>query len=89
MIGRVIHHKETGGRMRWDSTYKGTKNYFNWHDLLDDEEQLLGYVRENTTNGEFIAMINAGGVPNEKFDNLENAKAHIVTYYVTQKLEGE
>jgi hypothetical protein len=74
--------------MRWDSTYKGTKNYFNWHDLLDDGEQLLGYVRENTTNGEFIAMINANGMPNEKFDNLEDAKAHIVTYYVTQKLEG-
>jgi hypothetical protein len=24
----------------------------------------------------------------KKFDNLEDAKAHIVTYYVTQKLEG-
>jgi hypothetical protein len=73
--------------MRWDSTYKGIKNYLNWHDLLDDEEQLLGYVRENTANGEFIAMINEGGMPNEKFDNLEDAKAHIVAYYVTQKLE--
>jgi hypothetical protein len=75
--------------MRWDDTYKSNHECYQWHDLLDDdEEQLLGYVRENTTNGEFIAMINAGGMPNEKFDNLEDAKAHIVTYYVTQKLEG-
>ena len=74
--------------MRWDDTYQGTKNHFKWHDLLDDEEQLLGYVRENITNGEFIAMINDPIGTSKKFDNLEDAKAYNVTSYVTQKLEG-
>jgi hypothetical protein len=78
--------------MRWDDTYQGSHECYAWHDLLagegTDKDELLGYVRHNITNGEFIAVINENGGIQKKFNNLEDAKAHIVTYYVTQKLEG-
>ena len=78
--------------MRWDDAFKGGHGYYKWHDLLAGEgtetDGLMGYVRENLVNGEFIAQINDRTQMSEKFDNLEDAKAHIVTYYVTQKLEG-
>jgi hypothetical protein len=79
--------------MKWDdSTYKTNNQLYKWHDLLagegTDKDGLLGYVRQNHTNGEFIAVINENGGAQKKFDNLEDAKAHIVTYSVTQKLEG-
>ena len=78
--------------MRWDDTYQGSHECYKWHDLMAGEgtqtDELLGYVRENITNGEFIAVINENGGIQKKFKYLEDAKAHIVTYYVTQKLEG-
>lgn len=78
--------------MRWDDTYQTSNARYRWHDLLagdgTDKDGLLGYVRHNLTNGEFMAVINASGGAQAKFNNLEDAKAHIVTYYVTQKLEG-
>jgi hypothetical protein len=78
--------------MRWDDTYKGGHECYAWHDLLagegTDKDVLLGYVRENITNGEFVAQINDRTQMSKKFNNLEDAKAHIVAYYVTQKLEG-
>jgi hypothetical protein len=81
---------ETG--MRWDDAFKGGHECYLWYDLLAGEgtqtDELLGYVRENLVNGEFIAQIADNNQPSQKFDNLEDAKAHIVTYYVTQKLEG-
>ena len=77
--------------MKWDDTYKGSPECYQWHDLLagdgTDTDELLGYVRENITNGEFIAVINENGGIQKKFKYLEDAKAHIITYYVTQKLE--
>jgi hypothetical protein len=81
---------ETG--MKWDDTYKGSRGCYEWHDLLagdgTDKDELLGYVRHTIENGEFMAIINDMRTDTKKFDNLEDAKAHIVTYYVTQKLEG-
>ena len=78
--------------MRWDDAFKGGHECYLWYDLLAGEgtqtDELLGYVRENLVNGEFIAQIADNNQPSQKFDNLEDAKAHIVTYYVTQKLEG-
>ena len=78
--------------MRWDDAFKGGHECYLWYDLLAGEgtqtDELLGYVRENLVNGEFIAQINDKTQMSKKFDNLEDAKAHIVTYYVTQKLEG-
>ena len=78
--------------MRWDDTYQGSHECYRWHDLLagegTDKDELLGYVRENLVNGEFIAQINDRTQMSKKFNNLEDAKAHIITYYVTQKLEG-
>jgi hypothetical protein len=78
--------------MRWDDAFKGGHECYKWHDLMDgegaDDDQLLGYVRENIVAKNFIACINEGGMPNEQFDTLEDAKAHIVAYYVAQKLEG-
>jgi hypothetical protein len=79
--------------MRWDDTYKGGHECYARYDLLagegTDKDELLGYVRENITNGEFIAQINDRTQMSKKFKYLEDAKAHIVAYYVTQKLEGE
>jgi hypothetical protein len=81
---------ETG--MKWDDAFKGGNECYLWYDLLagegTDKDELLGYVKENITNGEFIAQINDRTQMSKKFDNLEDAKAHIITYYVTQKLEG-
>ena len=78
--------------MKWDDTYTGGHECYAWHDLMagegTDTDELLGYVRHNITNGEFIAQINDRTQMSKKFNNLEDAKAHIVTYYVTQKLEG-
>ena len=78
--------------MRWDDAFKGGHECYLWYDLLAGEgtqtDELLGYVRENLVNGEFIAQIADNNQPSQKFDNLEDAKAHIVAYYVTQKLEG-
>ena len=74
--------------MRWDDTYKSRHECFKWYDLMDDDDNLLGYVRENLVNHTFIAQINENGGPQKKFDSLKDAKAHILTYYVTQKLEG-
>jgi hypothetical protein len=78
--------------MRWDDTYQGSRGCYEWHDLLagdgTDKDELLGYVRHTIGNGEFMAIINDMRTDTKKFNNLEDAKAHIVTYYVTQKLEG-
>lgn len=78
--------------MRWDDTYRGGHECYKWHDLLagegTDKDELLGYVRHNVVDHTFMAQINDRHQPGAKFDNLEDAKAHIVTYYVTQKLEG-
>jgi hypothetical protein len=78
--------------MKWDNALKGGHECYRWYDLLAGEgtenDELLGYVRENLVDHTFIACINYGGMPNEKFDNLEDAKAHIVACYVTLKLEG-
>ncbi len=79
--------------MKWDDTYEGAHKQYTWHDLLDDDEKLLGYVRCTMATNEFIACINDMRSDmrsdTKKFNNLEDAKAHIVAYYVTQKLEGE
>ena len=78
--------------MKWGDLSQGSHECYKWHDLLagegTDKDELLGYVRENFTNGEFIAVTNENGGIQKKFNNIEDAKAHIVTYYVTQKLEG-
>ena len=79
--------------MRWDDTYESNTTHWRWYDLLEGdgttEDALLGYVRESIGHREFIAQINDRNQPTQKFDNLEDAKAHIVAYYVTQKLEGK
>lgn len=74
--------------MRWDNDFTSRNKRFRWHDLLDDDGKLLGYVREYLEGSEFIACINDIRTDNKKFSNLEDAKNFILTYYVTQKLEG-
>lgn len=74
--------------MRWDDTYDSNTTYWRWYDLLDGNDALLGYVRESMGRSEFIAQINDRMQPTAKFDNLEDAKNHILAYYVVQKLEG-
>jgi hypothetical protein len=78
--------------MKWDDSFTGGHECYRWYDLLagdgTDTDELLGYVRENLVDTTFIAQINDRHQPTQKFSNLEDAKAHVVTYYVTQKLEG-
>ena len=78
--------------MRWDDTYQGGHECYKWYDLMGgegtDSDELLGYVRENLVDHTYIAQINDRHQPTQKFDNLEDAKNHIIAYYVTQKLEG-
>jgi hypothetical protein len=78
--------------MRWDDTYEGSHGFYKWHDLLagdgTETDGLMGYIREDLTKGDFVAVINEGLSAQAKFNNLEDAKAYIITYYVTKKLEG-
>jgi hypothetical protein len=78
--------------MKWDDSFTGGHECYRWYDLIagdgTDTDELLGYVRENLVDTTFIAQINDRHQPTQKFSNLEDAKAHVVTYYVTQKLEG-
>jgi hypothetical protein len=79
--------------MKWDDALTGGHECYRWYDLAAGEgtenDELLGYVRENLVDHTFIACINDRNLTShtKKFSNLEDAKAHIVTYYVTQKLE--
>ena len=77
--------------MKWDDAFTGGHECYRWYDLLAGEgtenDELLGYVRENLVDKTFIAQINERQQPTAKFSNLEAAKAHVITYYVTQKLE--
>ncbi len=75
--------------MKWDDTYEGAHKQYTWHDLLDDDEKLLGYVRCTMATNEFIACINSMHTENKKFDNLEDAKNFVITHYVVEKLEGK
>ena len=79
--------------MKWDDAFKGGHECYKWYDLLagdgTDTDELLGYVRENLVDRTFIAQINDRMQPTAKFSNLEDAKAHVIAYYVVQKLEGE
>lgn len=78
--------------MRWDDTFTGGHECYKWHDLMGgegtDSDELLGYVRENLVTKDFMACINERAQQTKKFYNLEDAKNHIIAYYVTQKLEG-
>ena len=78
--------------MRWDDAFKGGHECYKWYDLLAgeglDTDELLGYVRENVVDKTFIAQINDRMQPTAKFNNIEDAKAHVIAYYVVQKLEG-
>lgn len=74
--------------MRWDDDFAGKNKQYTWHDLLDNDEKLLGYVRCTVATNEFVACINSIYTENKKFDNLEDAKNFILTHYVVEKLEG-
>lgn len=74
--------------MRWDDTYQGSSKMYNWHDLLNERGSLLGYVRQTVDTNHYVAQINDRHQDTKTFDNLEDAKGHIVAYYVAQKLEG-
>jgi hypothetical protein len=80
--------------MKWDDPLTGGHECYRWYELLAGEgteyDELLGYVRENLVDKTFIAQINDRYITQitKRFLTLEDAKAHIVAYYVTQKLEG-
>lgn len=74
--------------MKWDDTYEGAHKCYKWDDLLGDGGSLLGYVRHTVNTDTYLACINNSVLPTKTFNNLEDAKAHIVAYYVAQKLEG-
>ncbi len=77
--------------MRWDDAFTGGHECYRWYDLLagdgTENDVMLGYVRENLVDKTFIAQINDKRQITKQFFTLEDAKAHIVAYYVTQKLE--
>jgi hypothetical protein len=80
--------------MKWDDAFTGGHECYKWYDLLAGEgtenDELLGYVRENLVDKTFIAQINDRHTTQitKRFLTLEDAKAYIVAYYVTKKLEG-
>ena len=80
--------------MKWDDSFTGGHECYRWYDLLagdgTENDVMLGYVRENLVDKTFIAQINDRHITQttKRFLTLEDAKAHVVTYYVTQKLEG-
>lgn len=74
--------------MKWDDTCSSNPDKYRWYDLIADNDGLLGYIRHSLDEGIYTAVINDHGGPTAKFDNLQDAKGHIIAYYVAQKLEG-
>ena len=79
--------------MKWDDAFRGGHECYRWYDLLagdgTENDELLGYVRENLVDHTFIACINDNlKSDNKKFDNLEDAKNFVIAHYVVEKLEG-
>lgn len=61
---------------------------YRFHDLLDDDESLLGFVRESVTNREFVAHANNNhSSPLGKTDNLDEAKAMLIAHLVKERLD--
>jgi hypothetical protein len=82
--------------MRWAAKRRaGVPGTWTWehiffHDLLDDEGNLLGYVREdNRPDHGFTPMtnINEGRAQFPTQSTLKDAKALLTTHFVLKKLE--
>lgn len=81
--------------MKWAKPRNaGVPNTWTWnnicvHDLVDDDENLLGYVREDKRPGYgFTATPNkySAGFP-KQFLTLKEAKESLVAHFVLEKLE--
>lgn len=82
--------------MRWaQPRHAGVPGTWTWehiifHDLLDDEDNLLGYVREDKRPGHGFAPQTNNYVSRAQFPTqatLEDAKALLIAHFVTKILE--
>lgn len=83
--------------MRWAAVRNAgvqgtwTHQHIKFHDLLDDDGTLLGYVREDIRcGGMFLAITNDRYAvdPWPVVATLEEAKAQLIHHFVLQRLEG-
>jgi hypothetical protein len=79
--------------MRWSVTHvdkpKGLRrNYaYIFHDLVDDDDEVLGWVREDVVNRRYSPMGNnpTGSLPEQP--TLDEAKAILIAHFVALRLD--
>lgn len=83
--------------MRWAAVRNAgqagtwTWDHIKFHDLLDEDGALLGYVREDTrSGGTFMAITNNMYAVDTwpVVATLEEAKAQLIHHFVLQRLEN-
>ena len=81
--------------MRWLECLRGGRegswtNKLYFHDLVDDDDRSLGWVREDTRVDPPICqpMTNTNWPRFPAYDSLEEAKAVLLAHFVAKKLEG-
>lgn len=80
--------------MKWVKRHAGAPGTWTWdnvffHDLLDDDYNLLGYVREDIrSDRSVIATTNDYSIKFPKqFSTLKEAKDTLIAHFVLKKLE--
>ena len=80
--------------MKWVKRHAGSPGTWTWgnvffHDLLDDNDNLLGYVREDIRpDRSFIASTNDYSIKFPKqFLTIKEAKDILIAHFVLKKLE--
>jgi len=83
--------------MKWKKHGRNSRraNHYEFWDYLDNEGNLLAFVRHDTRKGEFDTYANAVddrgletmryGTP--PFKSFTEAKGHVVAYFVNKRLE--
>lgn len=82
--------------MKWLTGQRGGRegswtNKLYFHDLVDDDDRALGWVREDTMVDPPICqpMTNTKWPMFPAYGSLEEAKAALLAHFVAKKLEGE
>lgn len=80
--------------MRWTTGQRGGRagswtNKLIFHDLVDNDDHLLGWVREDSRVSPpiYMATLNQGSRVFPAVFTLEEAQAQLIHYFVVQRLE--
>lgn len=81
--------------MKWKKHGRNSRRrqYYEFWDYLDNDSNLLAFVRHDTRNGEFRVFSNSAEDRslepqyNGPFTSFTDAKGHVVAYFVNKRLE--